>query len=178
MGLIGDWRAARERRRLADGFLRRLLVAPPEADVSWLARLAGDRRVAERELEFAQRALALMVAGRDALDDRTAADVAHAMAPVVESEGRRDVERGRAWVERRNAYMEAFTVRGLPEPPPVRFARVLLSGAGVPSPSVDAIERAAEIVQVTRARANEALRESFGAASLPDDVRPSAIRPT
>ena len=178
MGVIGDWRAARERRRLADGFLRRLLVTPPEADVAWLSQRAGQRAIAERELQFAQRALGLMVAGRDALDDRTASDVAHALAPLVEAEARRDAALGRAWVERRNAYMEAFTVRGQPEPPPVRFARVLLAGAGVSPVTVADVDRAADIMQVTRARANEALRESFGAASLPDDVRPSAIRPT
>ena len=72
--------------------------------------------------------------------------------------------------------MEAFTVRGQPEPPPVRFARVLLAGAGIPNVPAPEVERAADLMQATRARANEALRDSFGAASLPDDVRPSAIR--
>lgn len=175
MGLIGEWRAARERRRRAEGYLRGLLVPPPSADVDWLAAIAGDRNIAERELIFARRALGLVVAERDALDDRTAADVSHALSAVVESEARLS-STAAEWIARRRAYSVAMSVRGQVESPALRFARVLLMGAGVAEPGEEALARAAHFIQTTRTHANEALRAAYGMASLPDDVRPSAIR--
>ena len=176
MGLIGEWRAARERRRRADGYLRGLLSPPAAAEVDWLAGIVGDRSLAERELIFARRALGLIVAERDALDDRTAADVAHALADVVENEARRSSVVAAAWIARRRAYSDAMSVRGQAEAPTTRFARVLLAGGGVTTPSEEALGRAAHFMQSTRTQANEALRAAYGMASLPDDVRPSAIR--
>jgi hypothetical protein len=176
MGLIGEWRAARERRRRADGYLRGLLSPPPTTDIDWLAAIAGDRTVAERELIFARRALGLVVAERDALDDRTAADVSHALTEVVASEARRSASVAAQWTARRRAYSEVLAVRGQAEAPVTRFARVLLAGAGVAEPSEEALGRAAHFIQSTRTHANEALRATYGMATLPDDVRPSAIR--
>ncbi|MBL0172680.1 MAG: hypothetical protein IPP90_18625 [Gemmatimonadaceae bacterium] len=177
MGFIADWRAARERRRRADRFLHTLLTPPESADVDWLSALTVRRELAVRELTFARRALGLLVAERDALDDRTAADVAHALAPLIEAEARKSPDAGSAWAARRRAYSAAMTVRGQSDAPATRFARVLLEGAGLSEPAEEAVVRAAAFVQVTRSQANEALRAAFGVASLPEDVRPSAIRP-
>ncbi len=177
MGLFAEWRATRERRRLADQYLLRLLTPSDAADLDWLAARSASRSAAERELTFVKRALGLIVAERDALDDRTASDVAHALEAVVSAESRRSAETGRAWVERRREYTMALAVRGQSDAPAVRMARVLLDGAGV-APSVpEDLVRATRIVQAERTRANEALRSVFGEASLPEDVRPSAIRP-
>lgn len=177
MGLIAEWRAARERRRLAEAYLRRVLTPTDPADLDWLAGLTGDRVVAQRELGFVKRAMGLIVAERDALDDRTAADVVHALAPKVNEEARVSADLGRLWLERRRAFSQALAVRGQPEAPAVRLARVLLTGAGIASAATDdVLARATTIVQVERARANEALRAVFGEASLPEDVRPSALR--
>ncbi len=176
MGMLADWRAARDRRRLAATYLQAVLPVADPADLHWLAAIASSADVAERELGFARRALALIVAERDALDDQTAADVAHELVPVTESEARQRPEVGQAWVARWREYSGAFTVRGTAEAPAERLAKVLLQGADIDNPSRDQLTRATQCIHGIRARANESLRGAFGAASLPDDVRPSALR--
>ena len=176
MGLLTDWRAARERRRRAARYLDALLVPPDAADIQWLASLAPSAQVAERELVFARRAIGLIVAERDALDDRTASDVAHQLADVVAREARAEPDVGRAWVERWRTYTATLAVRGDSESPAARLARVLLGSAGVTKPTTEQLVRATQFVLAVRTRANEALRAVFGVASLPDDVRPSALR--
>lgn len=176
MGLLADWRAARERRRRAAKYLEALLVPPDDADVQWLAALAPVRGVVERELIFARRAIGLIVAERDALDDRTASDVAHGLAEVVDRETRSDPEVGRAWAERWRTYTATLAVRGDGESPAARLARVLLSSAGVTNPAAADMVRATQFVLAVRTRANEELRAVFGVASLPENIRPSAVR--
>jgi hypothetical protein len=58
----------------------------------------------------------------------------------------------------------------------MRLANVLLDGAGVSSPSPELLQQTTRYVQETRGALNESLRTAFGAASLPEDVRPSALR--
>jgi hypothetical protein len=176
MGMLAEWRAARERRRRAGTYLDALLTPPEPGDLRWLTDLAGTDALARRELDFARRAIGLIVAERDALDDRTASDVAHRLAEVVAREARVHPEMGRAWSERWRAYTATLAVRGEGEAPAARLARVMLGGAGVTRPNTEQMVRATQIVLATRSRANEALRAAFGAASLPEDVRPSAMR--
>jgi hypothetical protein len=176
MSLIGEWRASRERRQRAERYLSALLAPTDAPDVDWLASLTGDRDRAVLELALARRAVGLIVAERDALDDQTASDVAHALLAVVDAEARRSREAGPAWHARWRAYTAALAVRGQLEAPATRLGRVLLEGAGVAEPTADALDRAAQFISSHRARANEALRSAFGVASLPDDVRPSALR--
>ncbi len=176
MGFWADWQASRARRQRVEVYLNHLLREPDASMLQWLGLRAGDADVARRELVFARRAIGLIVAERDALDDRTAADVAHQLAPVVAAEARRDAEAGRQWAERWRAYTAALAVRGNPESPTARLARVLLAGAGLAVPAPDDLQHATVFVQDTRAVLNEQLRIAFGAASLPEDVRPSALR--
>lgn len=176
MGLIANWKAARERRRLADAFLQRLLVPIEPRVVEWLASACGDVSVAQRELTFARRAIGLTAAGRDALDDRTASDVARAMAPLLETEARQSARDASEWADRWQAYRSALAARGVPDSPTVRFARIMLSGVGIGQPAPSTLTQAADVLQSMRGLANEALRASFGAASLPEDIRPSALR--
>lgn len=176
MGMLGEWRASRERRRLAARYLQTLHAAADPADVHWLTGLTGDGVTATNELGFARRAIALIVAERDALDDRTASDVAHELSIVTDEEARQDAEAGRRWQARWRAYGESLAVRGVSEVPAARLARVLLAGVGVNAPTPDQLTRATQCVHGIRAKANEALRAVFGVASLPDDIRPSAIR--
>lgn len=176
MGMLGEWRAARDRRRLASTYLHALLPNADPADLRWLAAIASSAGVAERELGFARRALALIVSERDALDDRTASDVAHELTPITESEARHFPAVGQSWAARWREYAAALAVRGTAEPPAERLAKILLAGADVDNPSADQLTRATQCIHGIRARANEALRAAFGAASLPDDVRPSALR--
>ncbi len=176
MSWLGTWRSARERRRRAAAYLDRALAPSDPAERQWLGALTGDPRLADRELAFAVRAVALIVAERDALDDRTASDVASALVPLLDAEARRSAAEKAAWVARWRGYSAAMSVRGHADAPAVRLARVLLDGAGVSHPAADSVDRAAEVVVRARGRANEALRATFGEASLPDDIRPSALR--
>lgn len=175
MGLIAEWRASRERRLRAEQYLRKVLASPESREVDWLATLCGDRIGAERELRLLRRAVALIVAERDALDDRTASDVSHALT-ASDVGSAREVDAG-MWATRFRSYTAALAVRGQSDSPAARLAKVLLEGAGVSAPSSADAERATEIVQSVRVNANEALRGVFGVASLPEDVRPSAMRP-
>jgi hypothetical protein len=82
MGLLRRWQAERDLRRRATACARALAREPAEEDVHWLAAhgTAGDLDHARWELRYARRALGLIAAQRDALDDRTASAVAHALA--------------------------------------------------------------------------------------------------
>lgn len=175
MGLWTEWQAARERRRRVESYVGRMLREPDASVVGMLEGAAGSD-VARRELRFALLAIGLIVAERDALDDQTAADVSHQLQPLLAAEARRDPEVGRLWPERWRAYSAALALRGSPEAPAVRLARVLLEAAGMATPSAAQLERATHFVQENRTALNEALRAVFGAASLPEDVRPSALR--
>lgn len=175
MGLWTEWQAARERRRRVESYVGRMLREPDASTVAILEAAAG-AHVARRELRFALLAIGLIVAERDALDDQTAADVSHQLQPELTEAARRDPEVGRLWPERWRAYSAALARRGSPEAPAMRLARVLLEGAGVSAPSEEQLARITQFVQDNRNALNEALRAVFGAASLPEDVRPSALR--
>lgn len=177
MGLWADWQASRARKHRVEVYLNHLTREAEAPSQAWLTAACGSAAVAARELAFARRAIGLIVAERDALDDQTAADVAHHLAPAVAAEARRNAETGRLWVERWRSYTAALAVRGSQDTPAARLARVLLEGAGVSHPSVDQVAVGTTFVQETRAALNEQLRAAFGAASLPEDIRPSALRP-
>jgi len=178
MSFLTDWRLARDRRRRAAVYLGAITQHVVPADVEWLSKIAEGRSaaLATRELEFARRALGLIVAERDALDDRTASDVAHELAAVIGSEGRRDSEAGRAWSERWRAYTGALAARGSAESPAARLARVMLAGVGKEAPTHEQLVRGTQYILAVRSAANEALITAYGSASLPEDVRPSAVR--
>ena len=178
MSILSDWRTQRDRRRRATIYLSAITPAVTTSDANWLTAIARgtDNARVMRELQFVQRAVGLIVAERDALDDRTASDVAHQLASVIDLEATRDADAGRAWSERWRAYTGALAVRGSTEGPTTRLARVMLGAAGVHAPTAEQLDRATQHVQSVRAAANEALRTAFGAASLPEDIAPSAVR--
>lgn len=178
MSFLTEWRVARDRRRRAAVYLGAITQHVAPADVEWLTKLTDgqNERVATRELEFARRAIGLIVAERDALDDRTASDVAHQLAAVISGEGRRDSVAGRAWSERWRAYTGALAARGSTESPAARLARVMLAGSGVEAPSHEQLVRGTQYILAVRSAANEALRTAYGSVSLPEDIRPSAVR--
>lgn len=176
MSIWTDWQAARARRQRVELYLNQVLRDVDTAVVPGLVTAADSEKVVQREIAFARRAIGLIVAERDALDDQTAADVSHQLAPVVSAESRRDPETGRLWAERWRGYTAALAARGSQETPVMRLARVMLDGAGVSNPSAELLQQATRFVQETRGALNESLRTAFGAASLPEDVRPSALR--
>ncbi|MGH7664712.1 MAG: hypothetical protein ACRENI_10525 [Gemmatimonadaceae bacterium] len=190
-GLLTRWRAARELRRRAESYMRTLRQEPNAADVDWLARhgTRGDADRARWELRYARMALGRLAAQRDAMDDSTAAAVARrigdffARDPDVAGDRRAVAER--QFNDRLAAYADAIEARstGGSSPTRIRLARVLLgfaAGANAgdgrtrPAEPLPAETHVAGIVGAYLEEANEALRRDFGAATLPDDIPPSA----
>ena len=178
--LFGHWRKARELQRKADKYVAGLLREPPPEDVTWLATLAmrGDEDHARWELRYARRAVGLVVAQRDALDDRTASLVAEALTAGFEADERIDHDRfglvEQQFNARLSAYRDALGARGADAT--TRLGQTLLAFSGGAFRDVnDQVRRAAEIVGSYGSEANDALRSIFGIASLPEHIPPSAV---
>jgi hypothetical protein len=131
------------------------------------------------ELRYARRALGLIVAQRDALDDRTASAVAKEIAEAFDRD--RNIAAGmvetaeRQFNARLSAYRDGLAARaGVPTP--IRMGQTLFAFSGGSFKQQDQnIVRAGELLATYVAEANEALRASFGAAALPEHLPPSAL---
>jgi hypothetical protein len=179
--LFARWRAERSLQRKAAAFVGAVFRDPEPADVEWLSHAAtrGDVDHALWELRYARRALGLVAAQRDALDDRTASIVAREMAEVL----RRDVNiaadrretADRQFNARLSAYRDGLAARAGASTP-IRMGQTLFAFAGgsFRHESAD-IVRAGELLAAYLAEANEALRDSFGTAALPENMPPSAM---
>jgi len=174
--MLAAWRLRRD----AASYVRSLWEEPNAADVEWLTSIepAGDVDHARWELRYLRRAAILLAAERDALDDRTPAAVARAIARAFDADS--SVAHDRAAVARRQfnerlaAYRSVLTTR---ETTPLipRLGLVLLTFLGRPTAATDPIAvRAGTIVQDALAAANASLRERFGTVALPENVAPSA----
>ncbi|MGQ0764078.1 MAG: hypothetical protein ACT4OZ_00245 [Gemmatimonadota bacterium] len=154
---------------------------PSEDDVRWLAEhaTAGDEDRARWELRYARRALGLIVAQRDAMDDRTASVVAKELTLAMVADRRaaatmvKLVER--QFNERLSAYRDMMQLRGTNSDMAERLGRALLMLGGAPKIPVPVLARAAEYATVWLGEANAALRAAVGEAALPPDVRPSSL---
>ena len=180
MALFQRWRAERQLRRKADEFVAQLASEPSAADVTWLAHTAtrGDEDHARWELRYARRALALLVAQRDALDDRTSSLVARALTESFERDDRIDHERRdlaeRQFNARLSAYRDALGAR-VPDSA-IRLGQTLLAISGGAFRDVDAnVRRAGELLDGYVKEANDGLRTVFGTAALPEFVPPSVL---
>lgn len=181
MSLWRRWRDERALRRRADAYVRELEREPDEADARWLADHAtgGDMDHARWELRYARRALGLIVAERDALDDRTASAVAHALQDSLARD--RHVAAGKLEIARQQlnvrlrTYGDALLQRGVGTSTE-RLGRALLAFAGAALPDASLAGRAGELLGAYVADSNEGLRRLFGEAHLPEDVPPSAVR--
>jgi hypothetical protein len=181
MSLFARWRAERELQRKAAAFVGELFREPDSADVQWLAGAAtrGDIDHAQWELRYARRALGLITAQRDALDDRTASIVAREIAESFARD--RNIAAGmletadRQFNARLSAYRDGLEARA-GAPTTIRMGQTLFAFAGgsFRQPNEN-IVRAGELLAAYLAEANEALRASFGAAALPENVPPSAL---
>jgi hypothetical protein len=139
----------------------------------------GDSDHAAWELRYARRALGLVSAQRDALDDRTGAEVAHVMAAAFETDPR--IARTRLELAqqqfnaRLSAYRDALGTRAGAQIS-ARLGRTLLAFAGGTFREVDEnVTRGGALLEAYLREANEKLRALFGTASLPEHVPPSAI---
>lgn len=180
MALFGG-SAAREGRERGAEFVRALWVEPSEEEVAWLAATAtgGDVDHARWELRYARRALGLLVAQRDALDDRTGSLVARALGEAMAADPAVAVEMiplaERQFNDRLAAYRDALRQRSA-EPVGARLGRVLLVFAGsVRAARSGGLAHAGEILARYLDDANGALRALFGTAELPEHTRPSEL---
>ena len=180
MSVWRQWRAERAAREHARVYVAALLIEPSEADVSWLASgpAAGDADHARWEWRYARRALGMLAAQRDALDDRTASAVSAALTLAMWrntqiAPDRRDMA-ARQFNVRLAAYGDALAARSAAEGTSDRLGRVLLGFAGNVAPSPAQVSEAGARIAAHLIDALERLRAVFGAASLPEDVAPSA----
>ncbi len=178
---LARWRAQRELERRAARYVARLMEEPAEPDVVWLAESAtrGDMDHARWELRYARRALGLLAAERDALDDRTASVVARVLAEELAKDpdiAHDAVELAQAQFNARlAAYRDALAARGGPSAQQ-RIGQTLFAFAGGSFQKIDAnVMRGSELLSAYLAEAGEALRDVFGAAALPDNLPPSAL---
>lgn len=179
--MFARWRAERDLQRRAASFVAELFREPSLADVHWLAESAtrGDTDHARWELRYARRALGLIAAQRDALDDRTASVVARVIGETmmrdenVASEMAEAAER--QFNARLSAYRDGLAAKGTPTP--IRMGQTLFAFAGGNFKNHDAnIARAGELLAAYMTEANAALRASFGTAALAEHVPPSAAQ--
>ncbi len=170
------------RRSSAAGYVAALMREPDEADVEWLTAHGsfGDADHATWELRYARRALGLLVAQRDALDDRTASDVARAIAHALGRDPH--IAAGRLKVAERQinarlrSYSDALANRD-GAGAGWHLGRALLRFAGrKESAPPELVTAASEILARYMDDANEELRRHFGSVVLPPDVAPSAMR--
>jgi hypothetical protein len=180
MPLFQRWRAERQLQRKADQYVAALLAEPTEADVSWLSSTAtrGDTDHARWELRYARRAIGLLVAQRDALDDRTGSFVARAISDAFERDENIDRDRRelaeRQFNARLSAYRDALGARVADSS--ARLGQTLLAFSGGSFREVDAnVRRAGDVLSTFEKDANEALRGIFGTAALPEHIPPSAL---
>src|SRR3954466_12755286 len=178
MALFQRWRQERQLLRKADQYVVVLLAEPADDDVSWLGAIAtrGDSDHARWELRYARRAIGLLVAQRDALDDRTGSYVARAISDAFERDQNIDRDRRelaeRQFNARLSAYRDALAARVADSAG--RLGQTLLAFSGGSFREVDAnVRRAGDVLTACEKEANEALREIFGTAALPEHIPPS-----
>lgn len=171
--LLGD----RGERSRASRYVVALLEEPAPGDAEWLSAhaAAGDLDHARWELRYARRAMGLLAAERDALDDRTASVVSAALTRAMDRDplvapDRREI----AWRQfntRLSAYGDALAERGGSESTTLRLGRVLLGFAGSFAPMPQDLATAGTLVTGYLAGASDALRAAFGTAELPAELR-------
>ncbi|MBC7790706.1 MAG: hypothetical protein H7Z74_12220 [Anaerolineae bacterium] len=170
--LLQGWRTTRSDRARARAYVTTLFAEPSPDDTAWLAEhgTRGDVDHALWELRYARRALGLIVAQRDALNDQTASLVARALAAALGRD--RSVAAGKLRVSeqqlntRLRAYADALGNRA-GAGSAWHLGRTLLRFAGrVEGTPPEGVSRASDILTNYLADANEALREQFGGAEL------------
>jgi hypothetical protein len=167
--------------RKSAAYAAALMEDPSPRDVDWLSTDAtrGDVDHAQWELRYLKRALGILVAQRDALNDRTPSEVLRALLHRMQKDRHIDAElhdlAERQFNARLSAYRDAFTSRGSGSPV-LRVAQNLLAFSGGPIRSDDpAVKRGADLVGEYLAAANGSLQAAFGKVQLPEDVAPSRV---
>ena len=181
MRLFRSFRDDRALLRRSAEYAAALMAEPAAPDVEWLSTVAtrGDTDHAVWELRYLRRALGILVAQRDTLDDRTPSEVLRALLHRMQKDHNVDGElidlAERQFNARLSAYRDAFTSRGHGTPA-IRVAQNLLAFSGGPIRADDpVVVRGTQLVSEYLAASNAALQASFGKAELPEDVQPSKV---
>ena len=176
------WRAARDRQQRVRRYVAAALAEPSPDDVTWLAGAAttGDEDHARWELRYARMAVSTFVAERDALDDRTGAEVVAALREAMASDDRIAADllplAERQYADRVTGYREAFFSRGGAGGTDQKLGRVLLAFAsGGARTGGSPLGRATAVLATYVDAAQSALRDAYGEARLPDDIAPSKL---
>jgi len=178
--VLREWRANRALRARAKAYVATLFVEPPESGVQWLATNGtnGDVDHARWELRYARRALGLLTAQRDALDDRTGSAVAAALGRALAGDAAIAPGRLRIAERQLNARLRAYgdaLVRREGAGTGWHLGRALLEFAGRKEGSPpDVVAKAGDLLAHYLAESNEALREHFGAPRLAEGVPANA----
>jgi len=180
-GLFGGALGA-SRHPAAERVVVALQAEPTEDDVAWLASLMlrRDDDHARWEWRYARRALGVLVAERDALNDRTAQEVAQAVLGAFARDPHIAADRLSVAVgqyqARLAAYRAAVAKKDGREPLESRLAREILTFSGaITGDHAGAIARAGAVLAAGMLEAADALRAAYGTAALPDDVAPSKL---
>jgi hypothetical protein len=174
--MLREWRAQRALRARAAAYVAALFADPSDDDVRWLASqgTAGDADHARWELRYAKRALGLLTAQRDALDDRTGSAVAAALGRALARDAAIAPGRLRVAERQLNARLRAYgdaLVSREGAGTGWHLGRALLEFAGRrEGSSPEAVARAGDVLARYLAESNEALREHFGAPRIADDI--------
>jgi len=181
MSIFARWRADRDAQRKAARYVATLFVEPAPRDIEWLTQNAtrGDVDHATWELRYARRALGLIEAQRDALDDRTASIVAREISEAFARDRGIAADKTdtaeRQFNARLSAYRDGLASRA-GAPTWTRMGQTLFAfGGGRFKLRDDNIVRAGELLLGYLTEANEALRATFGAVALPENVAPSEL---
>ena len=135
-GLLNEWRNEWRLRRGTVAYVESLLRDPDADDLATLCALVtgGDEDRARWELRYARRALGVLVAQRDALDDRTGSEVAREVAAALHNDRHVATDMvkvaERQFSERLAAFREVLTTRRPEEGTAARLGRVLLRIGG------------------------------------------------
>ena len=175
-----EWREARALARRVRNYVASVRTEPADEDARWLATTAagGDVDHARWELRYARRALGLLAAQRDALDDRTPSAIARELTASLAREPLVDAAKlaiaERQFNQRLRAYADVLAERTIGEPTAARLGRVLIGFAGNGRAArPDEVIRAAALMSQYLGEGSAALERTFGAASLPEHVPPS-----
>lgn len=179
--LFRRWRDEHALEGRATAVARVALAEPDESDVRWLAErgTGGDEDHARWEWRYARRAFAIIVAQRDALDDRTGSAVAAAIGsalardPMIDASKRRVA--ARQFNDRLAGYANIIRDRDPSTPTAERLARALFAFSGTVAPSSADILRGGTALSAMLTDMHATLALHFGSANLPDDIAPSAM---
>jgi hypothetical protein len=180
--MFSRWRQDRELERRTATYVASLMREPDDADVQWLANSAtkGDVDHARWELRYARRALGLIVAQRDALDDKTGSAVARALADAMARDRSVDATTielaERQFNARISAYRDGLDSKGSGTPVATRLGQTLFAFAGGAfRDAKEDVARGGNLLAAYAAESNESLRAAFGTAQLPENIPPSAM---